>query len=175
MNSKRKPDGRSSYGAVPALFGMYVALALIMSYVETLIPISLGVPGVKLGLANLVSMICLYSLGAEVALAVTVSRIVLIGFSFGSMSAILYSLAGGLLSLVCMMLAKNSGLFDRTAVSIIGGVSHNIGQLCVAALVVETGAVFWYLPVLLLAGTLTGTLIGLLSGEVLRRLPKRLL
>lgn len=158
-----------------ALFGMFVALAMLMSYIETLLPLSLGVPGVKIGLANLVTMVCLYTLGGTAAVAVSLTRIMLVGFTFGNMSAALYSMAGGGLSLLCMILARRSGQFEKTGVSIIGGVTHNVGQLAVAALVVETAAVFWYLPVLLFAGAITGTAIGLLAGEVLRRLPASVL
>ncbi len=158
-----------------ALFGMFVALAMLMSYVETLLPLSLGIPGVKPGLANLVTMVCLYALGGVAAGAVSLTRIMLTGYTFGNMSAALYSMAGGGLSLLCMILARRSGRFEKTGISIIGGVAHNVGQLAVAALVVENAAVFWYLPVLLLAGAITGTAIGLLSGEVLRRLPPSVL
>jgi len=164
-------DRNKGMGGTAAAYGLLIALAMVMSYVEVLIPFDLGVPGVKLGLANLVTMVALYSLGERPALAVSLLRIVLTGFTFGNLSSMLYSLAGGLVSFCAMVLAKRSGGFGRTGVSITGGVFHNIGQLFVASLVVETFAVFWYFPVLLLAGALTGTLIGLLAGEVLRRLP----
>lgn len=153
-----------------AYFGVFTALALIFSYVETLIPVSFGIPGVKLGLANLLTVIMLYKRNAKEALLLSVVRIVLSGFMFTGMSVILYSLAGGLLSLLVMTLLKRTGAFSVVGVSIAGGVSHNIGQLLVAMAVVQTYQVGYYLPVLLIAGVITGLLIGIVSGEVLKRL-----
>ena len=153
-----------------AYFGVFTALALIFSYVEMLIPIQFGIPGIKLGLANLLIVIMLYKCGVKEALMLSVVRIVLAGFIFGNMFSIIYSLAGGILSLAVMALLKGRGSFSVTGVSIAGGVFHNIGQLLVAMLVVETYKVGYYLPVLLIAGVITGALIGIVSGEVLRRL-----
>ena len=155
-----------------ALFGMAVALAMILGYVEFLIPVPVGIPGVKLGLANLVTIVCLYRMGEREAAAVSLARIFLVGFTFGNMSSLLYSLAGGAASYLCMLLSRRSGRFGRTGVSVIGGVTHNLGQLFVASLVVENASLLWYFPVLLAAGTLTGLAIGLLAGEVLKRLPR---
>lgn len=153
-----------------AYFGVFTALALIFSYVETLIPINFGIPGAKLGLANLVIVIVLYKTGGKEALILSVTRIVLSGFLFGNLFAILYSLAGGLFSLAVMGLVKRRKSFSIIGVSMAGGVTHNIGQLIVAMLVVETYQVGYYLPVLMLAGLATGTLIGVISREVLKRL-----
>ena len=153
-----------------AYFGVFTALALIFSYVETLIPINFGIPGAKLGLANLVIVIVLYKTGGKEALLLSVTRIVLSGFLFGNLFAILYSLAGGLFSLAVMGLVKRRKSFSIIGVSMAGGVTHNIGQLIVAMLVVETYQVGYYLPVLMLAGLATGTLIGVISREVLKRL-----
>lgn len=153
-----------------AYFGVFTALALIFSYVETLIPINFGIPGAKLGLANLVIVLVLYKTDWKEALLLSVTRIVLSGFLFGNLFGILYSLAGGLLSLVVMVLLKRNEGFSVIGVSMAGGVTHNIGQLLVAMLVVETYQVGYYLPVLMLAGLATGTLIGLVSMEVLKRI-----
>ena len=153
-----------------AYFGVFTALALIFSYVETLIPINFGIPGAKLGLANLVIVIVLYKTGGKEALLLSVTRIVLSGFLSGNLFAILYSLAGGLFSLAVMGLVKRRKSFSIIGVSMAGGVTHNIGQLIVAMLVVETYQVGYYLPVLMLAGLATGTLIGVISREVLKRL-----
>ncbi len=153
-----------------AYFGVFTALALIFSYVEMLIPIQFGVPGIKLGLANLMIVIMLYKSGPKDALLLSVVRIVLSGFLFGNLFAILYSLAGGILSLAVMAVLKARGSFSVMGVSIAGGVSHNIGQLAVAMAVVETYRVGYYLPVLLTAGVVTGMLIGLVSNEVLKRI-----
>lgn len=153
-----------------AYFGVFTALALILSYVEMLIPINFGIPGAKLGLANLIIVIVLYKTDWKEALLLSVVRVVLSGFIFGNMFSILYSLAGGVLSLAVQALLKKQGSFSVTGVSIAGGVSHNIGQLIVAMIVVETYQVGYYLPVLLIAGVLTGLLIGIISGEVLKRI-----
>ncbi len=162
---KRTPASRT------AIYGILVALAMILSFVETLIPINLGVPGVKPGLANLVVFVCLYLCGAGAAFSVSVVRITLVAFTFGNLSAFLFSLAGGLLSFAVMWFCKSKGLLSKTGVSIAGGVTHNLGQLTVAALVLENAAVYTYFPVLLLAGTMAGALIGILGSLILRRLP----
>lgn len=153
-----------------AYFGVFTALALIFSYVETLIPFNFGIPGMKLGLANLLIVILLYKRDAKEALLLSIVRILLAGLIFGNMFSILYSMAGGILSLLVMALLKKSQKFSVIGVSIAGGVSHNLGQLAVAMAVVETYRVGYYFPVLLTAGMVTGLLIGILSNEVLRRL-----
>ena len=166
---KKGRAGTSRAGKI-ALYGMMTALAFLLSYVETLIPINLGVPGVKLGLANLASIVSLYLLGAGAAAAIALVRIVLVGFTFGNLSMMLYSLAGAAGSLLLMVLFRRLDWFGVTGVSILGGAGHNIGQLIVAALVVENASLFYYLPVLLAAGTVAGALIGLLGGILVNRL-----
>lgn len=153
-----------------AYFGVFTALALMFSYIETMIPIQFGVPGIKLGLANIMVVIMLYKSNAREALLLSIVRIMLSGFLFGNLSSILYSIAGGLLSLGIMTLLKKQGGFSVIGVSVAGGVSHNVGQLIVAMLVVETYQVGYYFPVLLVAGVLTGLGIGVASQEVLKRI-----
>ena len=153
-----------------AYFGVFTALALMFSYVETMIPIQFGVPGIKLGLANIMIVIMLYKSSAKEALLLSIVRIMLSGFLFGNLSSILYSIAGGVLSLGIMTLLKKQGSFSVIGVSVAGGVSHNVGQLIVAMLVVETYQVGYYFPVLLVAGVLTGLGIGVVSQEVLKRI-----
>ena len=155
-----------------AVFGVFTALALIFSYVELLIPINFGIPGAKLGLANLVIVIVLYKTDWKEALLLSVLRIILAGFLFGNLFGILYSLAGGILSLAVMTLLKKTGAFSVIGVSMAGGVSHNVGQLIIAMLVVETYAVGYYLPVLLITGLITGTLIGIAGREMLKRIDR---
>ena len=157
-------------GAGLASFGVFVALALIFSYIETLIPFQIGIPGVKLGLANIVIVIALYRIPVKEAYLLSVVRVVLSGFLFGNLMSILYSLAGGLLSLTVMWGLKHVKSVSVLGVSIAGGVFHNIGQLLAAALVVETYGVFSYVPVLLVSGLVTGLVIGLASGEMLKRI-----
>jgi heptaprenyl diphosphate synthase len=149
-----------------AFCGMLTALAMIFSYVEALIPVNFGIPGVKLGLANLVVLAGLWILRPHEVLMVSVSRIILISLLFGNGVSLLYSLAGGILSFFVMLGLKKAG-FSGIGVSAAGGAAHNIGQLATAALIVQTAGIFWYLPVLLLSGVLTGVLIGILTGRVL--------
>lgn len=153
-----------------AYFGVFTALALIFSYVETLIPVNLGIPGVKLGLANLIIVVALYKMRLSEAYLLSVVRVLLAGFIFGNYFSIIYSLAGGLLSLTVMALLKKWGGFSLQGISIAGGVFHNIGQLIVAAVVVETFSVTYYFPVLLVAGLLTGLVIGIVAEMMLKRL-----
>lgn len=154
--------------------GLLTALGLIIGYIEFLIPIPLGIPGVKPGFANIVIVWALYSLGPWEALMINGMRIFLSGFLFGNFSMILYSLAGAAVSFLCICLAKKSGLFSMTGVSMIGGVMHNMGQLLVAMAVLETVSLVYYGPVLLAAGVITGLLIGIVTGEVKKRIPAAL-
>ena len=153
-----------------AYFGVFTALALIFSYVETLIPVNLGIPGVKLGLANLIIVVALYKMRLSEVYLLSVVRVLLAGFIVGNYFSIIYSLAGGLLSLTVMALLKKWGGFSLQGISIAGGVFHNIGQLIVAAVVVETFSVTYYFPVLLVAGLLTGLVIGIVAEMMLKRL-----
>lgn len=153
-----------------AYFGVFTALALIFSYVETLIPIQFGIPGVKLGLANLIIVIALYRMKLSETYLLSIVRVLLAGFIFGNYFSIIYSLAGGILSLTVMALLRKKGGFSVIGVSIAGGVFHNIGQLIVASVIVETFSVMYYVPVLLIAGLVTGLLIGIASDGMLKRL-----
>lgn len=154
-----------------ALFGMLVALAFIFSYVEHLIPLPLPT-GVKLGAANIVIICALYFLGFKEALAISVVRIILSGFAFG-ISTVPYSLAGGALSLLVMVLLKKQKGFGITGVSVAGSVCHNIGQTLVAMALLGTKTAF-YFPMLLLSGIVAGILIGIVSGIVLSKLKRNL-
>jgi heptaprenyl diphosphate synthase len=155
-----------------ALYGLLIALAFVLSYIETLFPVYMGAPGVKLGLANLVTVIALYGLGVKEAFAINLVRVILAGFTFGNMASILFGLAGAFLSLLLMVTCKYFRLFDMVGISILGGVAHNIGQFLIAAFVTKTFGVFSYLPVLLIAGTVAGALIGLLGGLILKRISR---
>lgn len=155
-----------------AYFGVLTALALVFSYVESLIPINLGVPGAKLGLANLIVVIALYKIGIKEAYILSIVRIVLSGFIFGNLFGILYSLAGGLLSLTAMVVLKRMDKFSIIGISMTGGVFHNVGQLVLAGIIVESTSVIYYLPPLLIVGLITGFVIGLISSEVIKRVQK---
>lgn len=153
-----------------SLYGMLIALAFVLSFVETLIPISLGIPGVKLGLANLVTMVGLYTIGTKGTIVVSFIRILLVGFTFSNLFAVFYSLGGFVLSILIMVLCKKYKWFGTIGISIAGGVAHNIGQICVAAYVVRQAGVFYYLPMLLIAGTAAGLVIGILGNMIIDRI-----
>lgn len=161
---------RNSKARRVALYGMLTALAFILSYVESLVPVTVGIPGVKLGLANLVVVIALYTLDLKGAFVISVVRIVLSGLTFGGLFSMLYSLAGGLLSFAVMAILSRKKLFGTVGVSVCGGVAHNIGQLLVAMAVLETESVWYYFPVLLISGSVAGVLIGLLGGWMTGRI-----
>lgn len=168
-----------------AELGFLLALAMILSYVESLIPFSFGIPGIKLGLPNLVVLLLLYEKPetenvaavhgntAGEAFLVNGLRIVLSGFLFSNLYAILYALAGAALSFLAMVFGRRTKRFSMIGVSVLGGVFHNVGQLLVAVVVVETLAVAWYLPFLLAAGTMTGAVIGVAGMELVPYLRRR--
>ena len=155
-----------------AYLGLLLAFSLILSYIETWIPFGFGIPGMKLGLANLTIVLCLYLYDWKCALTINVLRIILSGFLFGNLAAILYSLCGALCSFICMLAMKRSRGFSMTGVSIGGGVFHNIGQILVAMAVVQTYQVAYYLPALLVSGTITGLLLGMIASSVYPHIQK---
>lgn len=157
-----------------AQIGMLVALAMVFSYLESLVPISLGVPGIKLGLSNVVTVFALYQFGAPLALGISIVRIVLCGLTFGSFSTMLYSLAGGLLSFLVMVILKKTGKFSIYGVSAAGGVFHNIGQLIVAAWMLQSSMLAYYMPFLMVAGIVSGAAIGMLGGMVWKRMAQQI-
>ncbi len=146
-----------------ALGGMLVALAFVFSYIEMLVPLPFGIPGMKLGLANLVVLLCLYSMGAPLAVTVSLVRVLLATFIFGSVSGMLYSLAGAVLSFIGMCLCYRHQHFSPIGVSVLGGVLHNIGQLLVAFALLGMGGVLYYVLPLLCAGAVTGCVIGVVT------------
>lgn len=133
---------------------------MIFSYVEMLLPISIGVPGAKLGLANIAVLVVLYVAGGRTAFCVDILRIVLTSILFGNMAAFIFSISGGMLSIIVMILLKKSGRFSMLGVSVAGGTAHNIGQIAAAAVVVGTAKIAYYLPVLLITGVITGIVNG---------------
>ena len=155
-----------------AQYGLITALALVLSWVESLLP-PLGVPGVKLGLPNLAVVFALYRLGVRDACVISLVRVVLVALLFGNGAALAYSVAGAALSLSLMGLLKKTGKFSSVGVSVAGGVAHNAGQILVAMAMLETNRLAWYLPVLWVSGTIAGVLVGLVSGELVRRVPEQ--
>ena len=155
-----------------ARMGLLTALALILSYVESLIPAFVAVPGVKMGLANIVVVFALYTLGPGEAAIVSIIRVLLSSLLFGSILSLSYSAAGDVISLLSMIILMKTKIFGVTSVSVTGGVFHNLGQILVACLVLETDVLLYYLPVLILSGTITGAVIGIASSIVIKRLQK---
>lgn len=147
---------------------VFTALAMIFSYVEAILPINFGVPGMKLGLANLVIVAGLYYLNEKDVLIISVPRILLMGLLFGNGMSLIYSLTGGMLSYLIMILMKKKTNLSVLVISIGGGITHNIGQLITASLVVSNFHIFYYFPALLIAGTITGLLIGIVSERILK-------
>ena len=168
--SPRSASGRSLSAPFIARVGLMASLALIFSYVEAIIPYNPGIPGIKLGIANVVTVIALYKFGSKDAAAVSVIRIVIAGLLFNGLFGMLYSLAGAVLSLIGMIALKKTGLFSVTGVSMAAGVLHNLGQLLVAAALIEDLRIFFYFPALLLSGIAAGILVGIISTLVLKAL-----
>ena len=152
---------------------MLAAVALIFSYIEAVIPFSVGIPGVKLGFANIVIVFALYRFDGRYAFAVNLVRILLAGLLFGSAFSALYALAGGMISLCAMILLKKGGVFSVTGVSMAGGVFHNLGQLAVAACVVQTAQVVIYFPVLIFSGIAAGIVNGIAAQLCLNRIRRQ--
>lgn len=153
------------------LTAILTVIALMFSYVEAMIPVTLGIPGFKLGFANIMIIISLYALDARYAFAVNLTRIFMSALLFGTPFSMLYSLAGGMISLTVMCILKKTGLFSVIGVSMAGGVFHNLGQLLVAAAAVSNLRMFIYFPVLVFTGIATGIGTGIISYAVLRKMP----
>lgn len=157
-----------------ALCAVMIALALVFSYVERLIPVTPSIPGIKLGLSNLVIVCAIYLLGVRYAFVISTARIFLAGFMFGTMTTIIYSLAGGLLSLVIMALLYKLTKLSVVTISCIGGICHNIGQILVAIAIYENLLLGAYLPVLMIVGFITGLVIGIVCKLLIPTLRKSL-
>ncbi len=151
-----------------AKIGIFVALAMIFSYIEVLIPFSFGIPGVKLGIANIVVVTALYLMTPGEAFMISMVRIFLMGILFGNGVSLLYSFAGAILSFLVMYLFRKRNWFSVIGVSVLGGVFHNLGQILSAAFVIRSEKILYYFPVLLLAGVITGAVIGFLSEKIVK-------
>ena len=155
-----------------AFLGLAIALAMILSFVESQIPPLAAMPGVKVGLPNLVMVFLLYRIGWKETVTVSIIRIFLVSLLFGNLQTLTFSVAGAVLSLAGMILLQKTGWFSCITVSIVGGLLHNIGQTVAACLWTQTAQVAFYLPVLLVSGTIAGTVIGLASGIIVKRSEK---
>ncbi len=149
--------------------GLMASLALILSYVEALLPpIYAAVPGIKMGLPNIIIIFILYRFSVKEAAAVSGIRLLAVALLFGNVMTLSYSVAGALLSIVVMALLKKTNKFSMVGVSIAGGVSHNLGQIIVAMLLLSTKEIGYYMIVLAVSGTVAGVFIGLLSTTMLK-------
>ena len=164
---RKRLEGKS---VKTAYLGLLLALAVIFGYIEALIPVPVPIPGIKLGLANLVIAAVLYFYGPFEAITVTVLRVLIIGFLFGNMFSIVYSMSGAAASLIAMALLKRTRAFGIIGVSALGGVVHNVAQVIAAVLILEGFPWRWYLPVLMLAGLAAGILVGLTDRIILPRI-----
>ena len=152
-----------------AMLGLTIALAMIMSYIEALVPLSFAVPGIKMGLANIVIIFLLYKFSMKDAILVSIIRVILVSLLFSNVMAMWYSLAGAALSLSVMWVLKKIDKFSVIGVSVAGGIMHNVGQIIMAVILLGTEQIALYLPVLIITGTVTGVVIGIVSGLVINR------
>ena len=155
-----------------ATLSILVSLAMILSYVESLIPPLVAVPGVKLGLSNIATVFALYTLGVPSAVAVSIVRVALSALLFGNFVSLLYSISGAVLALAFMVLLRRIKIFSSVGVSVAGGVAHNAGQIIAACLVMENAAISLYFPPLIISGTLAGVAIGAAAGILVKKTEK---
>ena len=152
-----------------AVLALSIALAMILSFVESQIPAFVAIPGVKVGLANIAVVFVLYKLGWKEAVLISLVRVVMVSMLFGTLVSLFYSVAGAVLSLTGMVLLKKTGLFSTVAVSVTGGVLHNVGQILMACLLLETNVIVYYLPFLILSGVIAGVVIGVVAAIMVNR------
>ena len=170
--SQKIPSYNGGVGSRTAYLGLFMALAIIFGYIESLIPVPVPVPGMKLGLTNLVIATILYLYSWREAIVISALRVVVLGFLFGNMFSIVYGLSGAVLSLIVMALLKKTGLFSVVGVSCGGGVAHNTGQVIAATFLVTGFPWRWYLPILMIAGLIAGLLIGIADAIILPRISR---
>ena len=152
------------------VMALTIALAMVLSFIESQIPAFVAIPGVKVGLANIAVVFALYKLGWKEAAGISLIRVLLISVLFGNFASLFYSLAGAVLSLLGMILLKHTEKFSSVAVSVTGGVLHNVGQILMACLLLETDIIRYYLPFLILSGVLAGVVIGVVSATMVQRI-----
>ena len=149
-----------------------IAVAMILSYVESMIPAFVSVPGVKIGLSNIATVFALYALGWPYAICVSVVRVFLSALLFGNFVSLIYSISGAALALLAMILLKRLDRFSSIGISVVGGVCHNVGQIIAACIVMETAAIAVYIIPLIVSGTIAGIVIGLIAGNLVERIKK---
>lgn len=150
-------------------YGILIALALILSYVEAQIPAFVAIPGMKLGLTNIVVVTTLYLMGSKSAMFINVVRILIVAILFGNAMSFAFSIVGGMLSTIVMIILKKTKRFKVIGVSAVGGIVHNVGQILTAIVLMGTKAIAWYLPILWVSGVFSGVVIGIIGGLVISR------
>ena len=165
---KRHTDANRAAG-----YGLLIALALVLSYVESRLPAFFAVPGMKLGITNILVIFASYRMGERQAIIVNFLRVFLVSVLFGNVMSLSYSLAGAALSAAVMIPLKRTGRFGIAAVSIAGGIAHNIGQILMAMWLLGTGAVLWYMTALWFSGIAAGAVIGAAGAQLVKRIPER--
>lgn len=165
---------RQNKSARTAYLAVLLVLALLMSYIEHIVGFDVGVPGVKVGFANIVVLFALYRFGVLEGALVNLCRIVVSGLLFGNGISLIYGLCGGAVAFVFMVLLKKTRFFGVMGVSVVGAVCHNLAQLCVAAFVMGSAYVFSYAPVLLVSGTVFGAVTGALCALLIKKVPENL-
>lgn len=149
---------------------LFICLGLIFSYIELQIPYFLPVPGIKLGLANIVSVVVLYMYGLRESLIINILRILIINLLFGTILSFLYAIVGGTLSIFTMFFLKKVESFSKKFVSVMGGISHNLGQIFVAIMIIETKEIIYYLPIMIISACVSGFIIGLISDKIYEKM-----
>ncbi len=155
-----------------ALCGMLLALMLVLGFVESQIPVAAGVPGIKLGLSNGVLIFAVYMLGVPTSFLLMVLKVLLSGFLFGNPSAMMYAFAGGVLSLTVMCVLSRVGGVSPVVVSMVGGLSHNVGQVALAMVILQTSQLMYYMAILMVVGLITGCATGVAANGIIRRFRK---
>ncbi len=153
--------------------GIALCVALMLAYIEAILPFNIGIPAVKIGLPNIVSVFLLYKAGGKSACTVSALRVIIAALLFGNISGFIYSAAGCIFSLTVMLLIKRTRLFTPIGVSVAGGIAHNIGQICGAAVLLGMEEVLYYLPVLIIGGTVSGCAVGIVSGILIKKIKLR--
>lgn len=155
-------------------YGMLLGVSLVLAYLESLLPVLIAVPGVKLGLANVITMLLIYNRDIKSTFFFMLARVVLTGLLFSGVSGIIYSFAGGMFCITIMSILKRFSIFSVIGVSIAGALFHNIGQICVACMVIENAHIFYYLPVLCVSGTITGVIVGYVAYILIKNYKRNL-
>ena len=157
-----------------AVIGVLAAFGAILSYIEAILSFTTGIPGVKIGLANIAVVVALYMYGSKNAFMINIVRIIVVGLLFGNAFSMVFSAAGAIISFVVMVLFKKTNRFSILGVSTVGGVAHNIGQIMIAAIVVDSYSVIYYMPALFIAGIITGVMIGFVSKMLIKCIPRKI-